>query len=107
MIKKMYSVFDSKATFFGNPFLENSDASAIRAFSDAVLENNPQNQWNRHPEDFSLFYLADFETDNAQFIFDGPPKNLVTASALKYAGKPEVETPELNLNGLDKISMKK
>ena len=51
----LYSIFDSKLATYGKPWYELTDAAAIRAFADAVADSsNPNNQYNKHPEDFSL-----------------------------------------------------
>lgn len=85
MKMKMFSVFDAKAAFFGNPWYDQSEASAIRNFSDAVNDgSNPNNQWFKHPEDFSLFYLGEFDNEIGKFRLI-TPENLVTASALRSA----------------------
>lgn len=85
MKMKMFSVFDSKAAFFGNPWFDQQEASAIRNFSDAVNDgSNPNNQWFKHPEDFSLFYLGEFDNEIGKFHLV-TPENLVTASALRFA----------------------
>lgn len=96
MITKMFSVFDSKAAFFGNPFYEQREESAIRTFGDAVNDPNPKNMWNAHPEDYSLFYVGEFDSDTGE-ILPTVPKNLVTASALKsYASGTELGVERLN-----------
>lgn len=84
---KVFSVFDSKAAFFGTPFFEQREASAIRGFQDAVNSNDPANGFARHPEDYSLFLLAEFDNDTGQFDLV-KPQNLVTASALRAAASP-------------------
>lgn len=80
---KIFSVFDSKAAFFGNPFYEQHDASAIRAFSDAVAEkSNPNNMWAKHPEDFSLTCIGEFDNETGE-IKPQLPISIVTASAIQ------------------------
>ena len=82
MILNVYSVFDSKLASFGRPWYELTDASAIRVFSDAVNDTqNPNNQWNRHPEDFSLYRLGQFDDENGK-IDSALPVSLVTASVI-------------------------
>lgn len=86
MILKIYAVLDSKVASFGTPFFDQNDSSAIRNFSDAVNDgSNPNNLWHKHPEDFSLYYLGDFDNQNAELI---PiiPRSLVTASAIRSIG---------------------
>lgn len=83
MIVKIYAVFDAKAAFFGQPFFGQNDGSAIRDFSDAVNDgSNPNNMWHKHPEDFSLFYLGDFDNLSGE-ITPILPRSLVTAAALR------------------------
>lgn len=82
MITKLYSVFDFKTAVFGRPFTDQSDNSAIRNFADAVNDSsNPNNLWHKHPEDFSLFLVGDFDDENGELI-PIHPKNLITASAI-------------------------
>lgn len=82
MILKIFSVFDSKAAFFGNPFVDQREASAIRAFRDAVNKPDENNGFFRHPEDYSLFLLGVFDNETGE-IECGKPLNLITASAIK------------------------
>lgn len=83
MIHRIFAVYDSKANFFGQPFFEGEQASAIRSFGDAVNDaSNPANQWNKHPEDFQLFSIGSF--DNLTGVVTGElPVALVMASSLK------------------------
>lgn len=84
MMLQIYSVYDAKACFFGQPFFDQNPASAIRNFSDAVNDgSNPHNMWHKHPEDYSLFCIGDFDNQNGELIPILPPRSLVTASALR------------------------
>lgn len=97
MIIKLFAVFDSKAALFGQPFSDQQEGSAIRNFSDAVNDaSNPNNMWNRHPEDFSLFQVGEFDNNSGELI-PTVPKSLVTASALRSFGKAP-EQMELPVN---------
>lgn len=94
MIKKMYSVFDSKLATFGLPWFQMTDAAGLREFSDAVNDgSNPNNQWHRHPEDFSLFHIGDFDDQTGEVV-PCVPRSLVTASSLVKAA---VENVDLSL----------
>lgn len=80
---KVFSVFDSKAAYFGQPFFDQSENSAIRNFADAVNDSsNPNNMWNKHPEDFSLFNIGEFDNETGQ-IEKQLPLSVITASAIK------------------------
>lgn len=85
MRQNFYSVFDSKLVSFTPPFQALRDEAAIRQFGDWVNDTNPQNTLAKHPEDYSLFRVGWFDADTGQIGTDGPPVNLITASALKAA----------------------
>lgn len=92
MVNKLYAVHDAKACFFGAPFTDMEDGSAVRNFADAVNDSsNPNNMWNKHPEDFSLFFVGEFDNATGELI-PSVPKSLVTASALRVVGNGK--TPE-------------
>jgi len=96
MILKIFAVYDSKARFFGQPFFDQEEGSALRNFGDAVNDgSNPNNMWHRHPEDFSLFELGEFDNGSGEII-PNLPKSLVTASALKHV----VVTDEKSIHNL-------
>lgn len=83
---KVFSVLDSKAQFFGQPFFAETEAAAIRSFGDAVNDSsNKANQWHSHPEDFQLFVIGAFDNSNGVLV-PCTPKALVMASSLRYTG---------------------
>lgn len=61
----LYTIFDSAADAFLPPFHERADASAIRAFQQAL--QNPQHQFAKHPADYTLFRTATFD-DSSGFV---------------------------------------
>ncbi len=56
---KIYTVFDSKPHAYLPPFFMKSNGEAVRAFSDTV--NNPESSFNKHPEDYTLFELGNYD----------------------------------------------
>ncbi len=54
-----FSVFDEKAGAFGHPFFVSAVGVATRMFSDWV--NRADTSINRHPEDYRLFQVGEFE----------------------------------------------
>lgn len=64
-MKKIYSVYDKKGCFYSNPFCVNNAIEAVRSFQQAVLDKNTQ--LSTYPEDFSLFYLGQFDEDKGTF----------------------------------------
>lgn len=93
-----FSVFDSKAAIFGQPFFAMNEGSAIRDFGDGVNDSSSKNNmWHNHPEDFSLFRIGVFENLTGEFKSE-IPKNLITASALnmKNGSEPELKLEPVN-----------
>lgn len=55
---RIFSVYDKKAAAYAHLSFYHQKGQAIRAFEDAV--NDPQSPFNKHPEDFSLFHLGEW-----------------------------------------------
>lgn len=60
MKKVYYAVYDRKAEMYSQPFLEIKDGTAIRAVQDLVI-NNKDHAFAKHPSDFSLHRLGEFD----------------------------------------------
>lgn len=79
MKTKVYSLFDLKAAVYSTPFFMPNDSMAVRSFSDLV--NDKQTMVNRHPEDFILHGIGQF--DDEKGVVEGmSPWVVVTASSL-------------------------
>ena len=65
----LYSIKDAK-TGFMTPVLEQNDAAALRNFSHAV--NQPDSLMHDCPNDFTLFKVADFDTDAGIIAISNP-----------------------------------
>lgn len=55
----LYMVFDAKVKLFSMVFSSQSDAAAVRTFQDALKQGD--SLMSRHPEDFSLCRVADYD----------------------------------------------
>lgn len=55
---RIYSIYDKKAVAYTNPFYYHQKGQAIRGFEDAV--NDLQSPLNKHPEDFQLFQIGEW-----------------------------------------------
>lgn len=60
-MKKVYAVQDAKAGMFNQPIFLLSDGEALRSFMDACQPGNDQSMLSRHPEDFNLFYIGEYD----------------------------------------------
>lgn len=55
---QIFSVYDKKAVAYNLPVFYHQKGQAIRAFQDAVTD--PQSPFNKHPEDFSIFHVGEW-----------------------------------------------
>ena len=93
MIKNIYAVRDLKATAFLFPHFDASHGEAIRHFGDLV--KNTKSPFYAHPEDYSLFFVGQFDDIEAKVI---PLKEqaVYMAQALDFVQKNnEVPIPEV------------
>lgn len=71
---KIYSMYDEKAKAFNRPFIFSTHGQATRAFSDGV--SDPQSHLSKHPEDFSLYCIGDFD-ESTGAVFAIQPIELI------------------------------
>lgn len=77
MLLKMFSVYDSKAEAYLQPFYANTTALAVRMFTSAC--NNPEQDFNKYAADYTLFEIGTFETDTGIAMAYTSFNNLGTA----------------------------
>ena len=81
MIQKVFVVFDSKMKSHLLPFFLPQEGMAERTFKDFVNDEN--HQFGKHPEDYTLICLGEFDEAKAQFNFLDIPKVLGTGIKFK------------------------
>lgn len=81
MIHKIVAIYDVKAESYHKPIFVQSNGAAVRAFGDAV--NDPSTEFHKHPEDYLMFSLGDYDDQTALFHLDVAPLELAKALALK------------------------
>lgn len=76
MILQIVVVRDSAADVYGQPNFVTTIGGAIRGFGDEV--NNPRegNSLHRHPGDFALWHLGDYNDATAAFNLLPEPRQL-------------------------------
>nr|QJB20516.1 MAG: nonstructural protein [Microvirus sp.] len=74
------SIFDRGVAAYGRPFFVPHTNAALRAFGDEV--NNAQSDLFKHPADYDLFELGEYDDADGSFSLLKSPKFLVTASSL-------------------------
>lgn len=78
MIYGVYSIFDATAQVFTAPTIDISDASAVRAFQQAVA--NAGSVMNFKPEDFSLYQIGTFDVETGRLAEIVPPIRMAVGS---------------------------
>lgn len=86
MIKKVYSVFDSKAEAYLPPFMFNAHGEAIRAFTD--LSNDLNHQFCKYSSDFCLMHLGDFDDSTGLYNLLPIPQSMGLAQEFKKFQSP-------------------
>lgn len=86
MKKQIFTVFDSAAGLFLEPFFAPSMEYAIREFRQAV--GTEGHQFNRFPEDFTLFHVGEFDPEKGEVL---PLKARSCGVAVTFLPKMKVE----------------
>ena len=82
MLYRLFSIYDVKAQVYLVPFTEKTIGSAIRLFAHSC--QNPDTLFYKHPEDFTLFHLGDFDDNNCGFALLEAPVPI--AKAIEHVG---------------------
>lgn len=64
-MKPIFVIKDRAVDSYGDPFPQNSTQEAIRNFRDLVNEDPQKNQIARHPDDYDLYIVAEFNPEDA------------------------------------------
>ena len=81
MVIKIFSIQDKVTGIFSQPHFVAHKGQMLRMFSDEV--NNPESMFSKHPADFSLYYLGEYD-DNAGCIAPvAQPEFICCASEFK------------------------
>jgi len=77
MLQFIVSVKDRAADVFNRPFFVPHRNVAIRDFTDEVNRSAADNQLNKHPDDFDLYLLGQFDDNSGTFTTEEAPLVLV------------------------------
>lgn len=78
---KIFGVKDTMAEAYMNPFYARSTGEAIRSFADET--NKPDSPFNRHPNDYNLFELGEFDQVTGEMKILAAPHSHGTAQTYK------------------------
>jgi len=59
MIHKLFTIHDAAAQAYLAPFVLHAEGIAIRTFTDCI--NDPDHAFGRHPKDYTLMVIAEFD----------------------------------------------
>lgn len=74
----VFSIFDSKAEAFNTPIFLPAKGQATRTFEDQV--NDESSPFNKHPGDYTLFLIGEFDTDTGLLTPLSTPTSLGLAA---------------------------
>lgn len=63
-LHKVFVLKDTKSASYGPPFTMETKGLAIRMIEDGVSSGQPV--WAKHPQDFSLFEIGEYNPDTAE-----------------------------------------
>lgn len=99
MIYEVFSVYDTKAQAYLPPFILPRVEQAQRIFADCI--NSDDHQFGKHPDDYTLFQLGQFDDDSGKFLTQRNGK-VSLGNGIEYIA-PEF-TPQLEQKGNGKVS---
>lgn len=74
MFMKLFSIYDKVAEVYTKPFVDVTIGSAIRNFTDAARDE--ATQFNKHPADYNLFLLGEFDDNTGEIVNLDPSQDL-------------------------------
>lgn len=80
MLQQLYTIYDVKLATHSVPFARSTEADALRYFGDLSRDVNAV--LCKHPEDYSLYSIAVYDTDTGVITPHASIVCLVTASQL-------------------------
>jgi len=82
MIYKVFTIYDSKSETYLQPQYCKTKNECLRIFTDIVNSNDSQNQVAKHPEDYTLFEIGEY--DDSIGSFSMLPASISLGNALEY-----------------------
>lgn len=67
---KLFAIYDDKVGAYTVPFSKATVGAGIRTFDDLV--NDPKSEIGRHPEDYTLYLLGDYDDQTGQCTMKDP-----------------------------------
>lgn len=68
MKMKMFSILDVVVGAFNRPYCLVSRGQAVRSFIDEIQRASEENPMYKHPKDYELYELAEFDDETGQIV---------------------------------------
>lgn len=81
MLLKVFSIYDSKAEAFLQPFFSKTKGDAIRSLTDLV--NDDKHNFCKYSEDFTLFECGTWDDGSSIFNLHTAPTSVISFLELK------------------------
>lgn len=69
-LKRLYSVFDNKASTYSAPFDSQTDETAVRQIAGSIRQGD--HPFNVHADDFTLWYVGDLVVETGELLAASP-----------------------------------
>lgn len=79
----IFCVRDRATDAYGNPMFLVSAGQAVRSFTDEINRPSDDNMLYKHPDDFDLFHLGEFDTQTAVFALLERPEQIAIGKMVK------------------------
>lgn len=86
MKQNIYSIRDNSAEVYGELWFEHTHGSAERQLRQ--LSNDPKSKVCAFPEDYSLYFIGEFDNKTGKFSGPAEPTHIVKAVQLKSTPVP-------------------
>ena len=83
MFLSIMAVKDTAAQAFGRPFFVPTAAVGVRSFRDEVNRKDSQDDMAKHPDDFELYELGEFNDSTGVISVSEQPRLVARAKDLK------------------------
>lgn len=77
-----FSIRDVQVGLYNRPYYMLSQGQAVRSFTDEINRPSDDNPMYKHPSDYELYWLGEFDEESGQFISTGP-KIVISGSVVK------------------------
>lgn len=92
-ILKVFTVYDSKAEAYLQPFFMHSKGQAVRMFQD--LANDPQHQFFKYAADFTMFEIGTYDESSGLLSPVQPYQSL--GCAIEFVRKPDAPGAQVRM----------